>query len=67
MSLLCWSHRSLPTLGGLFDILEQAYEREADEIEARYEATLGYPVEVDIDYREHLADDEVEYRVSDFM
>lgn len=59
--------RSLPTLSGLFDILDQAHAREADEIEARYEQTLGYPVEVDIDYDERSADDEVEYRVNDFM
>ncbi len=41
------------TVDGLFDLLEEAEERGADEIEATYDPRYGYPTRVSIDYEEH--------------
>ncbi|HCF62451.1 MAG TPA: hypothetical protein DFS52_31230, partial [Myxococcales bacterium] len=41
------------TVDGLFDLLEEAEERGADEIEATYDPRFGYPTRVSIDYEEH--------------
>ena len=45
----------------LFEIIETAIKENADEILVNYDATLGYPTRIAIDYQTMLADDEVTY------
>ena len=53
------------TVEALFARIDDAIERDADEIEVRYDPTLGYPQEIAIDFIENAIDDEVTYTVSD--
>ena len=57
---------SYPAISGLFDFLEAAFRR-ADEATARYDATLGIPLEANIDFAKNAADDELVIRVTDFV
>lgn len=47
-----------PAVPGLFELLEDALAR-ADRVTVDYHATLGYPVEVTIDYEIYVSDDEM--------
>jgi hypothetical protein len=47
-----------PSVDGLFDLLEDAYARNPDRIEVRYDSQFGHPTRADIDYDAGLADDE---------
>jgi hypothetical protein len=61
-------HPAVPlTVEALFDKVEEAIERDADEIDVRYDPMLGYPQEIAIDFIENAIDDEVTYVVSDLM
>ena len=40
----------VPTIEELFDIIDDARDGGADEIETTYHRTIGYPVSIDIDY-----------------
>ena len=51
------------TIEELFNIIEQAIDRNADEISINYDTTLGYPTRIAIDYEKILADDEVTYTI----
>ncbi|MEX1183272.1 MAG: DUF6174 domain-containing protein [Gemmatimonadota bacterium] len=53
-----------PTMAGLFDQLEEMFAR-ADVIEAEYHPTLGYPVEVQIDFITNAIDDELGLSIRD--
>jgi uncharacterized protein DUF6174 len=53
------------TVEALFAKVEDAIESDADEIDVRYHATLGYPEEIAIDFIERAIDDEVTYTASD--
>jgi hypothetical protein len=55
-----------PAISGLFDFLEAAF-RHADQVSARYDPTLGIPLETNIDYAKNAADDELTIRLSDFV
>jgi hypothetical protein len=57
---------SYPAISGLFDFLEAAFLR-ADEATARYDATLGIPLEANIDFAKNAVDDELVIRVTDFV
>lgn len=52
-----------PDVPGLFDIVEDAIERDAHELEVRYDPTLGVPVHIEIDYEENTIDEEVTWDV----
>jgi hypothetical protein len=56
-----------PDVPGLFDIVEDAIDRAAHELDVQYHAVLGYPAEIAIDYRQNVADDEVTWRVSSLV
>jgi hypothetical protein len=51
------------TVEDLFDLLENAVAGEAT-VRASYDATLGYPVRVYVDYRPDLVGDEVDVRLT---
>lgn len=51
---------------GLFDLIEDALNRPAAAVSARYHASLGYPESIQIDWVAGAVDDEVSYRITDF-
>ena len=53
------------TIDALFDFTEESMAR-ADEMKAEYDATYGFPSEVQIDFIKNAADDELTLSVSDF-
>lgn len=54
-----------PTVGGLFDILRDAIDREAHEIRVTYDPETGVPIDFWIDYLEMAIDEEVGIRVTE--
>ena len=56
---------SYPDVPGLFAIVEQA-SIDADEFEADFDPSYGYPTEISIDWIENAVDDEVAYVVETF-
>lgn len=50
------------TVDGIFAAIRDALDRDAHELTAIYHETLGYPIEVDIDYEENAVDEEVSFR-----
>lgn len=53
---------SMQTVDGLFDVLDEALvDDQADSVEVGYDETLGYPVDIAIDYYLGAADDEIWY------
>jgi len=55
-----------PTMDGIFEILEEAYA-DADSLDVRYDAALGYPIEAYIDYLKNARDDELSFTISGVM
>ena len=56
---------AFPSVDGLFELLVDAYERDADEVRATYDAASGVPLDFWIDYAENTADEEVGMRVTE--
>jgi hypothetical protein len=54
-----WTIDEYPTVNELFDILEDAVERNAAEIDVTWHETLGYPEHFYIDYSRNIADEEL--------
>jgi hypothetical protein len=52
-----------PAADGLFDILEDALDREAHEVRVTWDDETGLPVDFWIDYIEFAVDEEVGYRI----
>jgi hypothetical protein len=52
-----------PSIDGLFAIIDDAIARRAERLDLEFEATLGYPLEIDIDYSTRIADEEITYTV----
>lgn len=64
--------QSLPTenyysVEGLFDLIENAVERNAKEIDATYDSARGYPRLFQIDYSEMIADEEYGHEIVSFQ
>jgi hypothetical protein len=55
---------SLPTVEGLFRIIEEALADRVDALHVTYHRTLGYPESISIDRRFGTADDEISYGAS---
>ena len=55
-----------PSVEGLFGIVEDAIDQDADDLDVRYDPTYAYPREVEIDYRHSTADEEITFRAYDF-
>ena len=57
-------HQELwPAVEGLFDLVEDAVEREADRVAVTYHPERGYPTSVYIDYSFEMADEELGFEV----
>jgi hypothetical protein len=56
---------TIPSVDGLFDVLEDAYERDAFSVEVTYHASLGIPIDIAIDYIELAIDEELGYAVTE--
>ena len=52
-----------PSIDGLFTIIDDAIARRAERLDLTFDLTLGYPVEIDIDYSTRIADEEITYTV----
>lgn len=52
---------------GLFALVREAIDRDAHRLEASYDATYGFPKEIDIDYIGNAVDDELQIRTSEFL
>ncbi len=47
------------TIDGLFDLLQDAYDRNAHQVDVDFDANRGYPTRIFIDYSEMIADEEL--------
>ncbi|MDP9350730.1 MAG: DUF6174 domain-containing protein [Chloroflexota bacterium] len=54
------------TVEELFDVVQRAVAGEAEHLDVRYDARLGFPAHVDVDVRSGWADDEHGFTVEDF-
>lgn len=54
------------SVAGLFDFIAEILDREPDSIKIAYDAELGYPTSIDIDFIEMAIDDELGYEISEF-
>ncbi len=54
------------TVEQLFDVIENAVDRDAHRIDATYDAQYGYPVHFFIDYSRNAADEEFGYEIVQF-
>lgn len=53
------------TVPDLFDLIEDALDRKAASLEVSYDASYGYPTQIDIDYSATIADDELRLTAQD--
>lgn len=56
-----------PSVDGLFEVLFEAYRREAHSIEALYDPDTGVPLDFFIDYEENVADEELGFEVTELV
>ncbi len=49
------------TIDGLFDLLQDAYDRNAHEVQVEFDASRGYPTRIFIDYSEMVLDEELSF------
>jgi hypothetical protein len=56
----------VPTIDDLFDEIQDAIEREAHQLVARYDEEFGYPVDVSIDFILEAVDEEMAFYVTGF-
>ena len=54
------------TIDEMFQVIEDAINQGADEIKVEYNADLGYPTRIDIDFIKMAVDDEITYTISNF-
>jgi hypothetical protein len=62
---LSWADQ-YPSVTGLFALLQEAIDRDADLVDAIYDAQYGLPIDIWVDYDWRLADEERGYEVSSF-
>ncbi len=55
------------TVTEVFDLIQDAFDREAAAVRVDYDPTLGYPRELYIDYSERIADEEQSITLSDLV
>lgn len=56
-----------PTVHGLFDFLEDAIDRGAEQIDVDFDPDLGLPTSVRVDYRIAAADEEIGYEIEKLL
>ena len=49
------------TINGLFDLVQDAYNRNAHEVHVEFDPSRGYPTQIGIDYVRMIADDEMDF------
>jgi hypothetical protein len=54
------------TVEDLFAKRDDAYAKQAVEVNVSYDSTLGYPTHLYIDQSKHMADEELDYTVTSF-
>lgn len=54
------------TVEGLFEFIDKAQRREAHKLEVSYDRQYGFPKRIDYDGHPMIADDERQYRLTDF-
>jgi hypothetical protein len=54
------------TIDEMFQVIEYAIDQGADEIKVEYDADLGYPARIEIDFIKMAVDDEITYTISHF-
>ena len=47
------------TINGLFDLVQDAYNRNAHEVQVEFDPSRGYPTQIWIDYVRMIADEEI--------
>ena len=57
---------SFPSIDGLFDMIVAARAGNAAIASATYDAARGYPLQITLDSRSNVADDELYYTISNF-
>jgi hypothetical protein len=55
------------TIAEVFDVIQDALDRNAAEIDVRYNSTFGYPTDVVIDFSRSMFNDDTEFQISDFV
>jgi hypothetical protein len=55
-----------PTMEGVFEVIEDALDRDADRLEVTYDGRYGLPTDATIDYILNAVDDELAFRVRSF-
>ncbi len=55
------------TIDELFLAIQEAIDQNASEIDARYDAVLGYPTDVNIDFSRSVFNDERQFEIRDFQ
>jgi hypothetical protein len=55
------------TIDDLFGVIENALARNADDLQVTYDAALGYPTRISIDFEKNAVDDEVVYQADNLL
>lgn len=55
------------TIEGLFDVIEDAYRKNAAKVDVTYDPTDGHPVSANIDYDQRVIDEELGFRTEDLQ
>ena len=55
-----------PTIDGLFDTIQKAFDQRAARVDVSYDPAMGYPVSIALDGATNVADDESSYTLSNF-
>ena len=53
--------KAFRTINGLFDLVQDAYNRNAHEVHVEFDPSRGYPTQIGIDYVLIIADDEIDF------
>lgn len=56
-----------PDVEGLFDVIEDAIDRDAHAVAVTFDPDTGVPLAIDIDYDAQIADEELSFRVLDLI
>jgi hypothetical protein len=54
------------TIDEVFDVIQNAIDQDAAEIDVRYNSTFGYPTDVIIDFSRSMFNDDTQFQISDF-
>lgn len=55
------------TIEGLFDVIEDAYQKNAYKVDVAYDPLDGHPVSANIDYDQHAVDEELGFTAKDLQ